>query len=130
MCPNFVDTDPLLSKAGATLNLLTFDKVNYDVYELLHYWYFDEIKMKAAPTMSSCSDLTSETVSVTSSESSNTIDEELVVDVLINLLEDSDILIFKEELHLCPARHNLKFAKVSSNMYCNICDRNMPQTTY
>ena len=138
MCPNFVDADTLLSKAGATMNLLTFDNVNYDVYELLHYWYFDEIKMKAATTMSSCSDLTSETVSVTSSDSSssttssssNTIDEELVVDVLINLLEDSDILIFKEELHLCPARHNLKFAKVSSNMYCNICDRNMPQTTY
>ena len=117
---------------------MNFDNVNYDVYELLHYWYFDEIKMKAATTMSSCSDLTSETVSVTSSDSSssttssssNTIDEELVVDVLINLLEDSDILIFGEELHLCPARHNLKFAKVSSNMYCNICDRNMPQNFF
>ena len=68
MRTNFVDGDTLLSKAGATMNLLTFDNVNYDVYELLHYWYFDEIKMKAAPTMSSCSDLTSEMSSKTQPE--------------------------------------------------------------
>ena len=35
MCPNFVDADTLISKAGATMNLLTFDNVNYDVGSVL-----------------------------------------------------------------------------------------------
>ena len=55
------------------------------------------------------------------------------VSLLLRTLLDSSanpVFLLYDLCTAFSAGQNLKFVKVSSNMYCSICDRNMPQTTY